>query len=113
MQFVNLTPHAITLRTPEGVDIVVAPSGQQARVQNPPAAQVGIVAGVPVYAAQQGGTVSGIPDPALGTIYIVSGMVLASVVGRPDVMAPGTGPADGAIRENGQIVAVTRLICAG
>ena len=44
---------------------------------------------------------------------MVSGFVLAhpSVAGRSDVVGPGTGPADGAIRnEKGQIVAVTRLI---
>lgn len=48
-------------------------------------------------------------------IYLVSGMVLAhaSVRGRVDVYAPGTGPNDGAIRnDKGQVEAVTRLLMA-
>jgi hypothetical protein len=45
-------------------------------------------------------------------MYIVSGMVLSALYGtRPDVLAPGTGPNDGAIRDaSGRIVAVTRLV---
>ncbi len=48
-------------------------------------------------------------------VYLVSGMVLAhvSVRGRVDVYAPGTGPNDGAIRnDKGQVEAVTRLLMA-
>jgi hypothetical protein len=56
--------------------------------------------------------VAGLPDPADGVFYIVSGMVFASPLldGRGDVMAPGTGPDEGAVREGGQVQAVTRLI---
>ena len=56
------------------------------------------------------GQVTGLPDVAPDTIYIVSGMVLSALNGtRPDVVAPDTGP--DAIRENGQIVAVRGFVC--
>jgi hypothetical protein len=83
---------------------------------------------VPIYHAQEHGPVTGLPpcprmddgrticsryDP--WTMYIVSLVVARhpDVVGRYDVVCPGTGPNDGAIRdEQGRIVAVTRLIRA-
>jgi len=107
---VNLTPHAIVLRDAEGTDHVVPPSGIVARVSSTPGA-VGLVAGipVPVAAPEAFGEIEGLPAPAPGTIYIVSAMVGARV-SRADVLMPGTGPADGAVRnEKGHIVAVTRL----
>jgi len=56
-------------------------------------------------------------DPEPGLVYIVSAMVGAALreagVSRPDVLCPGTGPQDGAIRDpEGRIQAVTRLIRA-
>jgi hypothetical protein len=59
--------------------------------------------------------VEGLPPflpPEEGIFFIVSALVGAhmSVRGRGDVLVPGTGPRDGAIRDNkGHIVAVTRL----
>jgi hypothetical protein len=109
---VNLTPHAITLRDQDGNDHIVPPSGTIARVEvatrviNRPAPF-----GLPVQASITG-DVTGLPDYHDGTILIVSGMVLSALAGsgRNDVMAPATGPADGAIRNDaGHIVAVTRL----
>ncbi len=78
-----------------------------------PGEQVETINGVPVYSAPVVGRVEGLPEPQEGTIYIVSGMVLAHCQGRTDVFGPGTGPKDGAIRnEKGHIIAVTRLIAA-
>ncbi len=113
MKFVNLTLHALTV---EGLGTLPA-SGAVARVATVRYA-LGDRGGVRVH-AQNFGAVEGLPAPALGVGYVVSGMVLdalkrqagpagASRAGA-DVFAPDTG-AD-AIRENGQIVAVRGFVC--
>jgi len=83
--FVNLTPHALNVHTPDGV-LDLAPSGGVARVATveTPAGSVG---GVPTVSTSYG-EVTGLPSPTEGTIYIVSGMV-ASASPRGDVMSPG------------------------
>lgn len=112
MNFVNLTPHAITI---DGIG-TIPPSGQTVRVGTIRTAMTGC-AGVRIT-LQNLGQVEGLPAPKDGTVYIVSGMVLdamkrqgESVSTRAglDVFAPDTGP--DAIRENGQIVAVRGLVC--
>lgn len=108
----NLTPHPITLRSEDGEDTVLAPSGTVARVSSTPGSLTR-VAGLPVPVATPDGVgeVTGLPAPSEGTVLLVSGFVGAAVKGlRDDVLVPGTGPADGAVRnEKGHIVAVTRL----
>ncbi len=112
MTKLNLTPHPLTIRTPDG-DINIAPSGDVARVavQATPA---GDLDGIPVV-KQTYGDIQGLPDPQPGVAYIVSGLVLAAVKaagGRADVYAPDTSP-DSAIRDDaGRIVAVRRLVQA-
>ena len=113
MRIVNLTPHNITLRAEDGTDTTIAPSGTVARVATIPGEPTGrIVGGVLVFGPDQVGEVTGLPEPIEGTVFIVSGFVAAALAGsgRGDVFAPGTGPADGAVRnERGHVVAVTRL----
>lgn len=110
---VNLTPHPIVLRPFPGADITIPPSGALARVASAPGVPVGDVHGVPVYSAPVWGEVTGLPPAVAGTIYVVSALVAARCAGRDDVVSPGTGPADGAIRDDaGRIVAVTRLVRA-
>ena len=107
----NLTPHAITLRTPHG-DVTFPPSGQVARVSTVSTDTGLTVAGVRVIRNQYG-PVQGLPRDAAGIPLpcIVSGMVLAALPpGTPNVYAPATGAT--AIRENGQVVAVTELVAA-
>ena len=103
----NLTPHPITLRTPQG-DVTFAPSGTVARVSTSEV-QVDTLHGVPVI-RRQFGAVNGIPECHGGVI--VSAIVLSALpAGTPGVYAPDTGPT--AIRDsNGQVVAVTRLVAA-
>jgi len=105
MKFINLTPHALTV---EGLGVIPA-SGTVARVS---VAQrdMGTRGGVRLRQSVKG-MVEGIPAPAEGVTYIVSGMVLDALAGArlADVVAPDTG-AD-AIRENGQIVAVRGFVC--
>lgn len=114
MNIVNLTPHALTLRDGEGTDHTIAPSEQVARVSSTPGT-LSSVPGIPVPVATATvfGEVSGLPDPIEGSVFIVSALVGGALVGkgRSDVLLPGTGPNDGAVRnDKGHIVAVTRLV---
>lgn len=124
MKLVNLTPHAITLRSPDGTDHTIPPSGTVARVSQTPGTPSTIEGvPVPVYSTPATGEVEGLPAPdprfvgcfQADTMYVVSALVGLACKGRSDVVMPGTGPADGAIRETdgprkGQIIAVTRLV---
>jgi len=113
--FINLTPHAITIRPLNGDEIVIPASGQVARVTtrnglSDLSGHLPVPAQVVTY-----GDITGLPPfEAYGpsVFYIVSGMVMSALREqddiREDVIAPGTGPSDGAIRdERGHVVAVT------
>lgn len=109
MEFINLTPHPLVIRTQDG-ERTIAPSGVVARVSTTPGERLPDADGVELYTAPRWGEVEGLPDPAPGTIYIVSALVAARA-GREDVYSPGTGPADEPVRDDhGRIVAVTRLV---
>lgn len=113
MKLINLTPHAVTVQGPAG-SITVEPSGTVARVATEEQ-DAGTVNGVPVV-TRQFGEVQGIPsDTELDAQgydgALVSALVLSALEGqgRARVFAPDTGPS--AVRnEDGQIVAVTRLV---
>lgn len=113
---INLTPHPITLRAADGAETTITSSGV-ARVASTPG-QVNNVDGVPVPVASPTtfGEIAGIPaEETAGMFYVVSGMVGAALraggSSRTDVLCPGTGPADGAVRNDaGHIIAVTRLV---
>ena len=96
---VNLTPHAVlydggcvdgdgrrdqeALLPPDGR---VARVGIESRQEKP--LQYGAI-GIPIRSTVPG-KVEGLPPPANGTIYVVSGMVLAAIPDdRRDVVAPG------------------------
>lgn len=104
--FINLTPHTLVIRTPQG-DLEIDPSGIVARVA---VAQkvVRQLGAIPIV-ENTFGDVEGLPAPQGENIYLVSAMVLSAVAGRTDVFAPDTGST--AIRnDKGHIVAVTRLV---
>jgi hypothetical protein len=122
MDLFNATPHAITIRLPGGEDVTIPPSGQVARVatNETPADPIG---SVPTIRRTLGSVF--IPEPPLvepgdGTepfppFIIVSSMVLDAAIAQghhllPYLVAPDTGPT--AIREGGQVKAVTRLVRA-
>ena len=112
MQLINLTPHSLNLYTADGV-VELPVSGQLARVRST-SVFVGEAGGMPVY-ENTFSEVEGLPEPADGVVYITSSLLLKALktagISRPDVLAPGTGPNDGPIRDqNGRIVGVTRLI---
>jgi hypothetical protein len=111
---INLTPHALTLVSPSGESTTLPASGSVARVTSTPGT-VEAREGFPCLVASptQFGEVTGLPDPTPGTVFVVSGMVGSALAGRgrTDVFVPGTGPNDGALRnEAGHIVGVTRLV---
>lgn len=90
MEIINLTPHELNIYS-EGrvLAATVPPSGTVARVAvNRVRVGVGPHA-VPLFKALYG-TVEGLPAPAEGTIYVVSGLV-RSALGeeRLDVWQPG------------------------
>ena len=110
MTITNLTPHAITLRAPDGVETTL-PSEGVARVSARPGELTECGLPVPVAGPDEVGEVTGLPVPVEGVFFLVSGMVGGALRGtRADVLVPGTGPADGAIRnKKNHIIAVTRL----
>jgi len=91
MAFVNLTPHEINVLGPDGAEVQTIPSsGQIARITTS-AAVLAIVEGVELFKTTYGDVV-GLPSPAPGVIYIVSGAVAGhpSIMGRrDDVVSPG------------------------
>lgn len=112
MTLINLTPHSLNLYTPTGV-VEVPASGQLARVRST-SEVAGEVIGMPVVRASFE-PVTGLPEPRPGTRYLVSTLVLTALraegVHRDDLLAPGTGPNDGAVRNaQGQVMGVTRLV---
>ena len=108
---INLTPHPIHLRAPDGVDMVFPPSGDVARVAVSHTACGEIVIGgvlFPVVTTTYGDP-TGLPDE--GIPCLVSSMVAAAVPGRLGVYAPDSGAT--CIRDgDGRIQAVTRLVAA-
>lgn len=104
MKFVNLTPHAIII---EGGP-TIPPSGTVARAETMER-EVEPIGGIPTI-VREFGSVEGIPGPMEDVTFVVSSLVLERCGGRSDVVAPDTGPT--AIRSNGQLVAVTRLVRA-
>jgi len=103
----NLTPHAITVRLPDGSEVTFHPSGQLARIETVETAAAP-VDGIPsVYRR----LTTPVGLPAEGVPCLVSAMVLGAVPGRAECYAPDTGAT--AIRNDaGHVVAVTRLVRA-
>lgn len=117
-QLVNLTPHAIVLQIDDETLSVPPAASGPARLKTAPSGLnsikvEGLAGSVPVAGKPQYGPIEGLPEPQPGVLYIVSALVGAVLGSRDDVVMPGTGPNDGAIRENGQVKAVTRLVRAG
>ena len=115
---VNLAPHRVVIRSigPLGISDRVIESNGLARVDSTPGRNLPVEEcpdGIICETPPAWGDVIGLPEPSEGIAYIVSQMVAARVPHRKDVFSPGTGPKDGAVRDDkGQIVAVTRLIRA-
>lgn len=110
-QLINLTPHPLVLLCVTGTQRVPQ-SGNIARVRHEQVA-LDSVSDIPVYATVYK-EIEGLPEPQEGVTYIVSSLIQHALrqhgITRDDVLSPGTGPNDSAVKEAGRIVAVTRLV---
>lgn len=120
MKLVNLTPHTVNFYHSDSQQMFEYKSEGVARVATSAKLVSNINVGNEVgnYTPAQifktiYDKVEGLPEPQPDTYYIVSLIVLQhpSMKKRKDVIAPGTGPNDNCIRENGLVKAVTRFIC--
>lgn len=108
-QIKNLTPHAIVLFQGEA-QVTIQPSGQVARVSTVAGSKLESCLPVELWSSSTLGAVVDLPSPEEGVILLVSSLV-AGAAKREDVYSPGTGPNDGAVRnEKGHVVGVTRLV---
>lgn len=107
VDFINLTPHALSLMLPNGSVVTIPPSGTVARVGTEEVL-IGEVGGIPLV-ERRFGAVEGLPEE--GVPCLVSALVAGAVPGRAGVYAPDTGVS--AVRnDKGHVVAVTRLVKA-
>lgn len=83
---VNLTPHAITILSPNG-DRIFPPDGTVARVSQTTKLE-SFIDGIEIHAPRFGDVV-GLPRPVEGVHFIVSAMVKAACPGRKDLLSPG------------------------
>lgn len=102
MNFINLTPHGITLNDGR----VFEPSGQVARVSSShtPFNQDAVC-------SVSFGEVTDLPEPRDGVMYIVSALV-AQAARRDDVVSPATGHPEAKRNEKGHIISVPGFVKA-
>jgi hypothetical protein len=87
MNIVNLTPHKINIFNEDNEEItVIDPSGIVAKIGTK-RKKIATVLSIPFFLTEIEQP-EGLPEPAEGTIYIVSGM-FRSHVDRPDLYQPG------------------------
>lgn len=115
MRIVNLTPHQVVISMPNGTVVQYPPAGVVARVEVKQEKIEFINAAgepshpFPIVSNTFSEEIVNLPPPEEGTWFIVSGLVRTALGDtREDVLAPDTGAT--AIRENGQVVAVTRMV---
>ena len=88
VEIVNLTKHDINIYDDKNSQVmVVQPSGNEARITME-RKRISTLLGIPIFRPVPG-KLEGLPDPAYGTIFIVSGIVRAQVPDRDDVFQPG------------------------
>lgn len=120
MKIVNLTPHSIDILAAAGEPPTHSfpPSGQDLRVPTdysfaaPLECDGDPESTIPTCGAYYATLDSGLPQPNGETIYLVSLIAAQGIsderLAAGDIFVPDTGA--GAIRENGRIVGVSRLI---
>jgi len=116
MRIINLTPHDVVARPSEGQDIVYPKTGIRALVEMVTTEAAPLPDGCPTCFVQYGPAI--IPDDALELAngaddyaFVVSTMFATAYRahgGQHKILVPDSGP--DAVRENGQVVAVRRLI---
>lgn len=105
---INLTPHRVVVQnaTDPNEGWLFEPSGIIPRLETVEEVTEDTF-GIPTVTRKLG-KVQNLPEPVEGAIFIVSSLILSACPDRGDLVAPDTGAT--AIRENGQIQAVTRFV---
>ena len=86
MQFINLTPHKLMIHREGGSILELNPSGTVARIDTV-STPMPSFDGISVCQTEYG-EISGLPEPALDTYYVGSGMVESKTI-RSAVLSPG------------------------
>jgi len=86
MRIINLTPHAVTLATADGDEVVIQPEENPVRIPTT-TTPAGEVNGIPLVVEQLGDAESVLPNPQPDTVYIVARPV-AERANRPDLVVP-------------------------
>jgi hypothetical protein len=113
-RLVNLTPHAIGLRREDGSTLILEPQADPARIVLTDGGRRGTVAGVELWGPRGFQTISGLPEPADGTVYVVSQLTAVVIAAlyphRTDIVYPDT--IRGTDRDQRGVLATSRLIAA-
>ena len=112
IQLVNLTPHSITLYGPDGKPLrEIPPSGAVLRLKEEVRDTGERLAGVPIVEKRFIG-LEGFPLPQRteNVIFIVSLPVAQYLAGRPDIVAPDTGPGSKVTDKKGRTIGVRRFM---
>jgi len=105
---INLMPHALVICN--GAELVVQSSGVARCTSITTPAGSHPAGNVDVALTHVGyGPVEGLPEPALGVLYVVSALVRMAVPHRHDVASPGELVRDG----NGAVIGCQNLIVNG
>ena len=106
-RFVNLCENDITIIDQTGKRITLPATQNVARLTTPMPEYSNIPGcPFPVVTDEIRGTISGLPDPEPGVVYITSYLVMQAAL-RPDVWCPATGNHHGAVKdEKRRVVAV-------
>lgn len=113
---VNLTPHAIGIRrylVDEDIVRVIPPTRPAVRVKTKPGVRLEDFEGLQLYGPPVFNGIINLPPMSPGKIFVVS-QIAALVIGefhrdRTDVFWPATTRKEGATRESGGVIAVSRL----
>src|SRR5690606_6833776 len=87
MRIINLTPHAVTLVTASGDEVVIQPEENPARIPTT-TTPAGDVNGIPVVMEQLGDANSVLPAPQPGVVYVVARPVAERAGHRTDLVVP-------------------------
>jgi len=109
---VNCTPHTVRfmLHGAGGPVRVIPSSSETARVSEHSGDLYRRIDGIAVHHPPWPGMVEGLPPQRPDVFLLVSRVVFDACPDRLDLLRPGTGPDDDAIRRDGQVYAITRVI---
>src|SRR5690554_2649623 len=87
MRIINLTPHAVTLVTANGDEVVIQPEETPARIPTT-TTPVGDVNGIPLVEETLGNADDVLPAPQPDTVYVVARPVAERATHRTDLVVP-------------------------